>query len=273
VSVHIESWAYKQKAGGASAKLVLIKLANMANDDGECWPGNAHLATELEMDGRTIRRKLAELIDKGLVAVEPQYRDNGSQTANRYFVGPKAARQAEKAGGAGEMPGGAGDTPGGGGQGATPGTVIEPPEKGTSATPRSDEQALSARKRNVPFDALVDACPGTSAEQDGSRVGKALAEIRRRVEEEATGKVPEMLWDARADAVEAHAFDVDNDPLDNHHLAAAIVRRAQLYTDRWPDAELTPTALAKHWTRVAVPKSGGKVTAAQMFAGIDPKEL
>ena len=98
---------------------------------------------------------------------------------------------------------------------------------------------------------------------DGGRVAKALVEIRRRLQ-----------FEAQQPAYSSAALELlaaDGSPLDNDKLAEEIERRAQLYRRRWPEAELTPTALSKHWTRVLTqrPGSGAARVAsiATMFDG------
>lgn len=67
MSVEAIAWAAKQKAGSPGAKLVLIALANYANEDGECWPSQATLAQWTEQGERTIRRHLIDLEQLGLI--------------------------------------------------------------------------------------------------------------------------------------------------------------------------------------------------------------
>ena len=67
MSVEAISWASKQVVGSAGAKLVLIALANYANERNECWPSQATLAQWTEQSDRTIRTHLATLESMGLI--------------------------------------------------------------------------------------------------------------------------------------------------------------------------------------------------------------
>lgn len=67
MSVEAIAWASKQRTGSPGAKLVLIALANYANDRGECWPSQATLAMWTEQSDRTIRTHLATLESMGLI--------------------------------------------------------------------------------------------------------------------------------------------------------------------------------------------------------------
>jgi hypothetical protein len=67
MSVEAISWASKQKTGSPGAKLVLIALANYANDLGQCWPSQATMAMWTEQSERTIRAHLATLEAMGLI--------------------------------------------------------------------------------------------------------------------------------------------------------------------------------------------------------------
>ena len=67
MSVEAIAWASKQRTGSPGAKLVLIALANYANDRCECWPSQATLAEWTEQSDRTIRTHLAGLESMGLI--------------------------------------------------------------------------------------------------------------------------------------------------------------------------------------------------------------
>jgi hypothetical protein len=50
-----------------SARLVLLSLADHADDAGECWPSQATIADRTGLSVRAVRKYLAELEDKGLI--------------------------------------------------------------------------------------------------------------------------------------------------------------------------------------------------------------
>ena len=67
-----------------TSKLVLMALADIADDNGVCWPSHPVLATKCSMTDRSVRRVLSLLQAQELVFVERRYKRDGSQTSNRY---------------------------------------------------------------------------------------------------------------------------------------------------------------------------------------------
>jgi len=61
VSVHALSWAKRQKTGSPTRKLVLMTLADYANDNGVAWPSQQTIAAETELTDRSIRNALVDL--------------------------------------------------------------------------------------------------------------------------------------------------------------------------------------------------------------------
>jgi hypothetical protein len=66
-------------------KLVILALADNANDAGECWPSMATLKLKTSLSERTIQRCLRELEAKSLVQVEARY-----GRSNVYVLSVKA---------------------------------------------------------------------------------------------------------------------------------------------------------------------------------------
>jgi Helix-turn-helix domain len=55
------AWAVKQKTGSPHSKLLLLLLANRADDDGICWPSQINLADQSEQSADTVQRHLRNL--------------------------------------------------------------------------------------------------------------------------------------------------------------------------------------------------------------------
>jgi hypothetical protein len=53
-------------------KLLLLALADNANDEGLCWPSVATLARKAGMDERTVQRAIGRLVAAGHVTVRTQ---------------------------------------------------------------------------------------------------------------------------------------------------------------------------------------------------------
>ena len=83
--------AFNAEVGNAGRKLVLIKLADNANDKGLCWPSYQYVADQCEMGVRTVIRHIAVLVDMGLVSKSARINDN-RQTSNVYHIHPDITR-------------------------------------------------------------------------------------------------------------------------------------------------------------------------------------
>lgn len=75
MSVFLMGQAWQANVGGAARKLVLIKLADNADDQGHCWPSYGHLALQCEMSKRTVMRYVDDLVLTGFVS--KQHRKGG----------------------------------------------------------------------------------------------------------------------------------------------------------------------------------------------------
>lgn len=74
-------------------KVVLLALADMANEEGVCWPRIATLAKRACVSCRTVQRVLRDLTERCLVIAEPRFRDDGSSTSNLYRLLIKQSEQ------------------------------------------------------------------------------------------------------------------------------------------------------------------------------------
>lgn len=231
-------YAIAQEAGSPTRKLVLIALAECHNGEtGRCDPGIAHLRRLTELGERAIRTALAGLADDGIIGRERKRGSHGHLGTYRYtFPGlPARAAARQPASDAARQP--------------APGAAqnqeenLEPGrgEPGNTLAPAAREyDPLKGTKidgRNLPFDALAGE---THADVDieGGKIAVALKVIRRACVRD--WPVIESL-----DAKSAEAF-----------IATEIAVRAQQYRERWPEIELTPTALASNWSRVTTARPG-----------------
>jgi len=69
MSFRVTNWAWKQRVGKPSAKLVLVALADYASEDGKCWPSLRTLATRTELSRDTVLRAIRFLESKNLLIV------------------------------------------------------------------------------------------------------------------------------------------------------------------------------------------------------------
>ena len=77
------NWAWRQTLT-PTLKLVLMALADSADDQGVCWPSVSTLAKKCSVSTRTVRRSLRVLMDSGMLIAEARRRGDGSSTSNRY---------------------------------------------------------------------------------------------------------------------------------------------------------------------------------------------
>lgn len=81
MSVEAIAWALNVEGVKASTKLVLIAIANYANEHGEAWPSRTTLAFHGMCNERTVSRAIAELRQAGLLEVEERWVTAANTTA------------------------------------------------------------------------------------------------------------------------------------------------------------------------------------------------
>ncbi|CAI1846694.1 helix-turn-helix domain-containing protein [Serratia fonticola] len=67
-------------------KLVLIKLADNANDQGECWPSVPYIAEQCEVSERSVQNHIQQLVKDGFIRVEIRKAENGLNRSNIYHI-------------------------------------------------------------------------------------------------------------------------------------------------------------------------------------------
>lgn len=75
--------AFKTKVGNPLRKLVLIKLADNANDDGECWPSYQYIADQCEISRTTVKTHVRVLEEMGMLTRE--FRRKGELNQSNIF--------------------------------------------------------------------------------------------------------------------------------------------------------------------------------------------
>jgi hypothetical protein len=75
MSVKAITWAIEQTVTPAGAKLLLIVLANYANEKHQCWPSKATLAGDCSMSNSTVCKYLSELREANLISVLKRFDD------------------------------------------------------------------------------------------------------------------------------------------------------------------------------------------------------
>ncbi|HIF5507980.1 helix-turn-helix domain-containing protein [Pasteurella multocida] len=85
MSMRLMAQAMSIKVGNPLRKLVLIKLADNANDDGVCFPSYQYIADVCEISKASARNHIDALIEMGLVSKKARKNKDGS-SSNLYFL-------------------------------------------------------------------------------------------------------------------------------------------------------------------------------------------
>lgn len=98
------NWSWEQQLGPVP-KLVLMALADNADDHGYCWPKLRTIASKCCVSERTVQRTIKELRDSGLLSKNARYDHTGRQVSNGYTLQisgpdklPPSSRQHESMG-------------------------------------------------------------------------------------------------------------------------------------------------------------------------------
>lgn len=94
MSILLMSRIFKAHMGSPSRKLLALRLADYADDEGRgIWPTVATLAEQTEMDRRTVQRHMADFVKEGLLVVVAEASGRPGQ-ATRYDMVPEAIGRA-----------------------------------------------------------------------------------------------------------------------------------------------------------------------------------
>ncbi|HHF5973514.1 TPA: helix-turn-helix domain-containing protein [Haemophilus influenzae] len=85
MSMRLMVQAMNCKVGNPARKLVLLKLADNANDDGICFPSYQYIADKCEMSKRSAISHIDDLIKMGFVTKKARKNKDGS-SANLYLL-------------------------------------------------------------------------------------------------------------------------------------------------------------------------------------------
>jgi len=91
--IHL-SWAWQQSLGDPTTKLILMKLADGADESNRSWYSHQTLAKQCETSVSTVRRHLRLLREKKIIEIIPRHNDKG-QTSNYYQINMDTPGQIE----------------------------------------------------------------------------------------------------------------------------------------------------------------------------------
>ncbi len=96
MSLMMMTEAFKRKVGNPARKLVLLKLADNANDQGECWPSYGHIASECEMGRSTVKAHIKRLAADGYLLIQER-RKGERQSSNMYKLTLEQGKEVSRA--------------------------------------------------------------------------------------------------------------------------------------------------------------------------------
>lgn len=245
-------WALEQKIGSHCGKLILIKLADNANDDGVCWPSIPYVAKHTEMTVRTVQTQIAILADRGFIEVIRRPVDGAKNGTNVYRLSPpkggeKAAptppqqlhrggETISKGGETGAPRVGAGDAP-------EPKTSFEPKKEPVIEPPAPKGAGKRPTASSKPRTQIGDYTPSEGAQ------GKAVAHWEKRgrmdlvekLEDEVfrfmsfhTGKGSRMVdWEAAWQTWYCNALSMNKPPNGSGPYGAGAQAFEQCSVDDW----------------------------------------
>lgn len=84
MSLTASRWAWNASAGGA--KVMLLALAEHADQSGYCFPSLQRLARMCEISESTAHRMVNSLASRKLITIERRFNENGSCRSNGYWL-------------------------------------------------------------------------------------------------------------------------------------------------------------------------------------------
>lgn len=105
--------AMKARVGNPLTKLVLIKLADNANDQGECWPSYRHIADQCEINRSTAIRHVDILEGCGFLRKEERFGGPKGNSSNLFHltIDRGVVAQSDQGGGGERLGGGGTERP------------------------------------------------------------------------------------------------------------------------------------------------------------------
>lgn len=88
------TWAWSQADLNSSAKIVLLALADHADENYSCYPSVARIMELTNLSERTVRNVISDLAANGFIKIEHRHRDNGTQASSRYWLQIQPANSA-----------------------------------------------------------------------------------------------------------------------------------------------------------------------------------
>ena len=175
--------AMKAKVGNPLRKLVLVKLADQANDDGECWPSYQSIADACEMSRRTVISHIEWLEENGFLRRNYRKSKEGLSRSNVFVLtidssanaAPRSANNSPSSANA-APPGSANAAPGGANA-----ALIETVNESINVESVNESVARAAHATppaDTPDDESDPPCPAKAEPENGSDGGKRFSPLQ-----------------------------------------------------------------------------------------------
>lgn len=196
------------KVGSPLRKIILIKLADQANDEGVCWPSYESIAKTCEISKRSVITHIQKLEKQGFLRIEKRYnKEAGKNFSNKYHLtlSKGSANDSPLEGGANaalvqmSVEGSEGDSLGS--EGAAPEPINEPVNEPVN-------KEVGAKKDKSAFDALSYPVPSFVDKENWND----FVEMRKRIKKPLTETACKRLVN-KIIKLDEDGFDV-NDSLD-----------------------------------------------------------
>jgi len=231
----IPKWLLDMDLSARAVHLYAIIGTFADRDGGGAFPSRRTLSKRMGVNSlRTVDAVIAELTRVGALIKIPRRRGDDSKTSNEYILmraDPRLHPHEQSVAHGVEQP-------------VAHLTYNQdlPRVETTEVVSTPSRDLIKVGGRNLPFDALVEACSiDTRNKAQVGQLTKALKDIRWYFDEEIRGMTAQF---PTVTDVGAEEFE--------QALAKAIHARAQAYRRRFRNAELTPTALAKWWHQLVI---------------------
>lgn len=229
----LPEWLLEAEVSDRAVRLYGILARHADKDTGEAIPSRARLAEKLRCSRDSIDRATKELETVGALGVEARFDEAGDRTSNLYTV--FRVRQ-------------------GGREAAATGTSTDAATGGREAAAQNESQFQRESIEREDLAPLAAAVEIIEHQRKRDLLFEAVCE--------ATGTNPSELTKPARGAL--------NTALKNLREVGAIpeevARRARSYHQRYPDIELTPSALASHWPRLGRPKPAKSDAIQSLYA-------
>lgn len=93
MSIRLMSAIFKSETLGPTERLVMLALADHADDDGRCYPSIARLRQRTGLSERAVQTNIRKLVDQGYIRIIP---GGGKGNPNLYFVSANPAADAPR---------------------------------------------------------------------------------------------------------------------------------------------------------------------------------